>query len=257
VPDGPDPRPTDGDLAAVAAELLGWRGGVTLLERVVVRRRPGRCVERVCLSPRAGRGRALRVAVKWRHDRPDDREALVYRGLAPAVRRLLGAPRCLGSARVGPTHLLLLAWVDGRPADWGSTGDLLRALGHLGRVHGTTARLWRRAPHRLACPELLAALRPGPSAGAPAAGEPEVLDPGDLHADNVLFRPDGGVCLLDFEALAVRPRLAAVAAFLRDAGPPPALCAWALSTYWTAAGWQDDLASFRCALGLPPGGPCP
>lgn len=235
-------RPDDGGLARAAGQVLRLARCPMLASRSVLHAAPGRATERVEIDGQL-------VAVKWRDDRRDDREALLYRGLSPAVLQALGAPRPLGAGRIGETHLLFLEWVEGVPADWGDPGHVRRAFGHLGRVHATTAARLARAEGLIATAEAWAELRPEP-AGTDARGpEPLVLDPGDLHADNFLLRPDGGVCLLDFENMRVRERARALRQ-LRDDGAMPqgALANAALTAYWEAAGWAGDVAAFQRRL---------
>lgn len=239
-------RPGDAAVLAEASRLLGWPGA-SLGERVLLRERPGRWVERVRLQAPGG-DRAATIILKGRWDRVDDREAILYRGLRPAVLRLLGAPRLLGAGRLGPVHLLWLQQLPGGSADMGNPEHVQRLFRHLGRVHAMSAAwLIRHPPRRLADQGAWAVLRPG---GPAVPGEPEVLDPGDLHPDNALLTRDR-VRLVDFENLAVRPRLAAVAAALRDAGLQGQGCleALALQAYCQGAGWGDGLAGL--ALRLP------
>jgi|GEM_PF-5884228 len=232
-------RPDDATLAAAAQRALGLHAPPRLGTRRVLHAARGRAAERVEIDGRP-------VAVKWRDDRPQNREALLYRCLTPAVLRTLGAPDLLGATTVVGTHLLFLAWMEGAPADWENPRDVRMAFAHLGRVHAATARLIPRAPEALAFAEAWPELLPERSGTTAQPGEPFVLDPGDLHAGNFLFPADGGVCLLDFENMAVRPRDAALRPLWEDGSLPQGdLADLALSAYWTAAGWPDDAETFR------------
>lgn len=229
------PRPDDDVLAVAARRALGVRAA-PIRDRRLLHAAPGRAVEAVRIA-----GRAL--VVKWRDDRPADREALLYQGLSPGAHRLLGSAPMLGATGVAGTHLLFLAWVDGVHPDWSDPGDVHRAFAHLGRLHAGTARLIRSAPGALATDVAWRELGPEPG---DADGEPLVLDPGDLHAENFLLLPGGGVCLVDFENMAVRPRDRALRQLGRDRSMPRGrVLDLALCTYWAAAGWEGDAAAFR------------
>lgn len=241
------PRPDDAQLAAAAMAALGLRTLPGVDRRSVLHAAPGRCVERVELDGRA-------MVVKWRDDRREDREALLYRGLAPAALRALGAPALLGAVSRGATHLLFLAWVPGVPADWEQPGDVRRGFARLGLVHACSARLLASGPAALADAAARAEL--GAERRAPDPDDPLVLDPGDLHAGNFLLRPDGGVSLLDFENMAVRPRGLALRQLWTDPALPRGdLADLALAAYWRAAGWRDDARGFRARWREPAGGP--
>ena len=200
---------------------------------------PGRGVERVVLSGRT-------VALKWRHDRATDREALLYQTLTPAVTQALGCPRPLGAVTIGSTHLLFLEWVEGTRMNWRDPHHVHLAFTHLGRLHRTTAALIAQTPRGLASGEAYAELFPEPY---PPGQEPLVLDPGDLHADNFLLTTDDNVHLLDFENMAVRPRAVALRQLRDDPSlPRGSLADLALSAYWRAAGWRDDGTRFRARV---------
>jgi hypothetical protein len=234
---------SDGDLAAAIAQGLRLPRPVRLAARRLLHAAPGRAVERVEVDGWPG-GRAL--VAKWRDDCVRDREALLYQGLAPAVLHALGAPRCLGTCRCAGLHVLLLEWVDGRAARWDRPADIRRAFAHLGRLHARTAGLVAAGAGRLASADAWAELVAAGRHQAAGGTEPMVLDPGDLHGDNVLLLPGGGVCLLDFENMALRPRRAALRQLWEDSSLPQgrlAELAWA--TYWEAAAWP----------GPPPAGP--
>ncbi len=87
---GPGPAP-----AELLRLVTGRRsaGGATGPRRETLHAAPGRAAERVARAP------GVEFLLKWRDGRPDDREALLYQGLAPTVLGLLGllgAPRLLG-----------------------------------------------------------------------------------------------------------------------------------------------------------------
>ena len=223
-------RPDDVTLALAAQHALGLNSLPTLADRHVLHAAQGRAAERVRINGRP-------VALKWRDDRPQDREALLYRGLLPRVHRALGAPELLGATSMSGTHFLFLAWVEGVPADWADPADVRLVFEHLGRVHALTGRLIADSPEALATAEAWAELLPGGPATARDVKEPLVLDPGDLHAGNFLLLEGGGVCLLDFENMAVRPRGQALRQLRVDASMPQGpLGELALSAYWAAAG---------------------
>ncbi len=203
------PRPSDALLAAAVRRALRLPGRAGITERDLLHATDGRAVERLVVAGRP-------VVVKWRDDRPQDREALLYRHLHPQVLALLGAARPLGARRLGNTHVLLLEWIEGTDADWTVARDVRLAFTHLGRVHRATAARLARGPDAIGTPEAWAELRPDPRE---AAG-PLVLDPGDLHAGNFRLRPGGGVCLLDFENMRLRPAEAALRPLREDASMP-------------------------------------
>ncbi len=223
-------RPDHAALALAAQDALGLSALPELAAgRRVLQAVQGRAVERVQINDRP-------VALKWRDDRPQDREALLYRGLLLRVHRALGAPELLGATGISGTHFLFLAWVEGVPADWSDPADVRLAFGHLGRVHMLTGRLIADSPEALATAEAWAELVSGGPATARDVGEFLVLDRGGLHADNFLLREGRGVCLLDFEYMVVRPRGQTRHQLRDDAsmaqGPLGEL---ALSGYWAAA----------------------
>lgn len=231
------PQPDDPTLAEAARHVLGLASLPVLGTRRVLHTTLGRAVERVEIDGRS-------VAVKWRDDRPKDREALLYRNLTTPALGALHAPEPLGSITLADnTHVLFLAWVDGRSPDWASAEDVRLAFSHLGRVHAATSRLLEVSPEALAAAEAWPELMPRDSV---MVAEPLVLDPGDLHAGNFLICPDGTVCVLDFENMAVRPRDAALRPLWEDGSLPQGVLAQrALSAYWTGAEWADDLAAFQ------------
>ena len=187
------PRPPD---AIVVHLTSGVRDlSAARWQRRILHAAPGRAVERIEETGGV-------FVLKWRDDREDDREALLYGELAPDVLTLLGAPRLLARGRWDQTHLLFLAWVAGHHADFGRAADVALTFEHLGRVHGHTARLLARSPAAVGTAAVRAEI------GAPAApdGRDLVLDPGDLRGENVLIRPDGGVTRIDYEGMGVRPR---------------------------------------------------
>ena len=223
-------RPDDATLALAARQALGLSSLPRVAGRRVLHAAPGRSVERVEINGRP-------VVLKWRDDRLQDREALLYRGLLPPVHRALGAAPLLGATSMSGTHFLFLAWVEGVPADWADPADVRLAFEHVGRVHALTGKLIADSPEALATAEAWAELLPGGPATACDVGEPLVLDPGDLHADNFLLLEGGGVCLLDFENMAVRSRGQALRQLRDDASMPQGwLGELALSAYWAAAG---------------------
>ena len=235
-------RPTDLEVAAALCQVLDLATVPEIAERYILHLAPGRAVERLVI----GRGS---IALKWRDDRVNDREALLYRGLAPCVLRVLGAPRMLGAAAVGPTHLLFLDWVRGVAADWGKSVDVVRAFGHLGHVHAVTARLLNGPRCLFSTGEAWEELLPGVTATDGADGEPLVLDTGDLRAENFILLDEGGVCLLDFENMAVRPRVAGLRQLCEHSAlAKGALADLALAAYWAGARWPDEMRAFRAQL---------
>ena len=222
--------PDDITLALAAQQALGLTSLPALADRRVLHATQGRAVERVRINGRP-------VALKWRDDRVQDREALLYRGLLPPVHRALGAAPLLGATCMSGTHLLFLAWVEGVPADWAKPADVRLAFEHLGRVHALTGRLIADSPEAFATAEAWAELLPRGPATARDVEDPLVLDPGDLHADNFLLLEGGGVCLLDFENMAVRPRGQALRQLRDDTSMPQGrLGELALSAYWAGTG---------------------
>lgn len=234
--------PDDADLALAAQQALGLSARPRIAARSILHAAPGRAAERVDLGGRV-------VAVKWRDDRPTDREALLYRGLSPTVLRALGAPVLLGATTVAGTHLLFLQWVEGVPANWQDPEHVRLAFGHLGRVHALTAGLLAGPAEALATSEAWGELLADRRAGGGSGDDPLVLDPGDLHADNFLMLGDGSVCLLDFENMAVRTRARALHQLWDDGSLPQGeLADLALSTYWAAAGWSGDAGTFQARV---------
>ena len=101
-------RPDDVTLALAAQHALGLNSLPTLADRHVLHAAQGRAAQRVRINGRP-------VALKWRDDRPQDREALLYRGLLPRVHRALGAPELLGATSMSGTHFLFLPGWRGFP----------------------------------------------------------------------------------------------------------------------------------------------
>jgi hypothetical protein len=226
-------RPDDALLILALQRTLGLRHAPRLDRRTPLHGAPGRGVERISVQ-------GCTLVVKWRDDRPRDREALLYRSLSPQVHRALGAPPFLGALTVADTHLLFLGWVEGVRADWSNPLHVRRAWRQLGRLHARTAAWIASDPASLATPEGWAELGPTPPAPA-AAPDPLVLDPGDLHGDNVLLCRNGRICFLDFENMAVRPRALALRPLWHDGALPQGeLQRVALSSYWTAARWPGS-----------------
>lgn len=235
-------RPDDSAMAIAAQRALRLEALPQIMARRVLHEAPGRAAERVEMD-------LVTVAVKWRDDRTQDREALLYADLAPTVLQALGAPRMLGATTMAASHLLFLEWVEGTPANWEDPEHVQLAFGHLGRVHAITARLLAGPPEGAATAAAWAELFPDPYMVGARNEEPLVLDPGDLHADNFLMLGYGGVCLLDFENMAVRSRVRALRQLRNDASMPQGeLADLALSAYWAAAGWPEDIAAFRARL---------
>ena len=232
-------RPDNLRLAQAARDALRMDHLPAVEGRTELHAAPGRAVERLTLDGRT-------VVAKWRSDRATDREALCYRALTACVLDLLGAARLLGATSIGGVCFLFLECVDGTQLDWDSPRDVTLASAYLGSLHRATADLIAQAPSHLVSREAHAELfYEGHTPGA----EPLVLDPGDLHAANFLVRADGSVCMVDFENMAVRPRIVALRQLREDASlPKGALAELALATYWRAAGWDDDLGAFTSRL---------
>ncbi len=221
------PRPTDAVLAAAVGRMFHAPGRAAVSERHLLHAAPGRGVERLLVAGRP-------VVVKWRDDRPEDREALLYYGLQPAVLRLLCAPRPMGALCLEGTHLLFLEWLEGRDADWTAAADVRRAFTHLGLVHRASAARLRRGPAALAGPSAWREIQPE----AAEASGPLVLDPGDLHAANFRLRPEGSVSMLDFENMRLRAPQTALRPLREDESTPRgSLAVLARSAY--AAAWPD------------------
>lgn len=199
------PRPDDATVSTLA--------GCAMERRTVVHAAPGRCVERVVAGGRP-------YALKWRDDREDDREATLYTGLAPPLLAALGAPRHVASGRVGATHLLLLEWVEGRHPDYQCAEDVERVFVHLGRAAALSSDLLRGPREAFADESAWRVLLPETVDLAAGASDPAVLDPGDLRVENVIFRCDGGVSVLDFENMAIRPRSRVLRALGSDEALP-------------------------------------
>lgn len=205
----------------------------------------GRGVERLHLT---GRQAPTSCILKWRNDRPDDREGLLY---ARVLDGALLAPALHARASVEGVLLLLLEDVPGRPLDPHDVVARDVALHALGRAHAASHRriLQARAGN------VAALVRPGgePAArvlaelhladanarGMPVAADPDVFDQGDLRPENVLVDPGAGrTWIVDYENAAVRPRSAALAPLLHGAhGWPPGPAA---QRAWQAylAGWS-------------------
>src|SRR5262249_45661151 len=118
-------------------------------------------------------------------------------------------------AEVGGRYVTLFPWVDGAhhippgPADCAAVGRALARLHEVGRGFADR-RTSRYAPARIA--ERIAALGAAPAHVAAAVADIRAeldalaYDPpvdgiihGDLFPDNVVFAPDAGAVLLDFE----------------------------------------------------------
>lgn len=163
-------RPDDSAMAIAAQRALRLEALPQIMARRVLHEAPGRAAERVEMD-------LVTVAVKWRDDRTQDREALLYADLAPTVLQALGAPRMLGATTMAASHLLFLEWVEGTPANWEDPEHVQLAFGHLGRVHAITARLLAGPPEGAATAAAWAELFPDPYMVGARNEEPLVLDP--------------------------------------------------------------------------------
>ena len=229
--------PDNAVIASAANRALGIPVG-TVRSRTFLHRAPGRAVERLVFADRT-------MVLKWRTGRVSDREALLYRELTSEVKLLLRLPDFLGATCIEGTHFLFLECVEGTPLDWTGRHHVRHGFEHLGRLHGQTAAFITDAPHRLASQEAHPELWYERPVGSDE--DPLVLDPGDLHGENFLLRPNGTVCLVDLENMAVRPRLRALRQLREDPSLPTGEMAdIALTAYWAAAGWRGDYGAFRC-----------
>lgn len=182
-------------------------------ERVQVRIDPegrGRRVERLTLAD--GRPAAL----KWRDDRPDEREGWLYANLPSEVLAAYGAPQLLGRFQVGAVHGFVLEWCDGTPADYAHPAQAARVAAHVGAAHAATQKWAASVTDRRLLPDPVDAF----------PDEPLIFDSGDLNALNFLLTATR-VHTLDFEGAAIRRRARAVTALPRPA----------LRVYWES-GWR-------------------
>ncbi len=244
-------RPDDATMASATAAALSLEAVPRPVRREVLRASAGRAVERLEFAGRA-------AICKWRDDRPNDREAVLYRGLRAPVLAALDGPHLLGCLSAGGVHLLFLEPLEGSHPDWDDPAHVRRTFGHLGRLHRRTARMLEARADAFADATAWAELRADgyPDDGVP--GEPWVLDPGDLHAENFLLQGGGRVRLMDFENMAVRPRRRALRQLREDRSLPQGpMAILALYAYWQAAGWPGpaDPALLPADAGPPGAGP--
>jgi hypothetical protein len=201
----------------------------------------GRAVDRLVLV--GPRGVPRTAVLKWRDDRPVDREAVLY---AQVLDPALAAPRRWACSSADGVHFLLLEDVPGEPLDPEDPAALAAAFRALGLAHARSwARLqawWAGRPGALIragaadVGAVAAELRLPPEG---AGAEPWVLDQGDLRPENALVaRAAGRAWWVDYENLAARPQGVALAP-VREAGQGWPRGTWALAEAAYRLGWAE------------------